>query len=567
MLRNFAKEIDEIKNKKLNIVTFPMKHHSVWYLDSGATEHMTPYLNKMENFKKMFSKVQTSNKEKIQAEGKGDITVEFSDKNAGLHAVLKDVLYVPNIDGNLLSVGRLIEKGLKITFENNEASVTNSSGEVILKAFRKNRLYEIEEQTQLGKLMKGDSTLWHRRFGHFDGGNLTNVRKFYEESCPACIMGRMKSRPFCNCSTRSKRPLELIHTDIVGIIEPTSQGGSNYFVSFIDDYSRYTVVFPMKYCDDVLFKFDEYRKIAEHLHGLRIKSIKTSSDVEYLNKEFDEYLIIHNIRRKFIVSGMPQRNSVAKSMNQRILNMTKCIISESGIPKNLWADALVTACYLINKCPSSSIDGRIPEALWTKKKVLIQHLRVFGCRSWITLNPTIKNGNLDFKAIECVFIGYSGDTNGYKLWDRNHNSFYISKDVKFDENVFPCKKEHVEEKVPFERRKSDIMTIRVGFESNERQRRSSNIQTSTDTASTETTICKNEDGANNHEEMKYRSQRQDEDEISVTEEILFMSPINKNVQENSKMNLNYQPNIFDKNKVFPFSNSKQKITNDLKSKN
>lgn len=567
MLRNFAKELDDIRNKKLNTVTFPMKHHSVWYLDSGATEHMTPYLNKMENFKKMFSKVQTANKEKIQAEGKGDITVEFSDKNAGLHAVLKDVLFVPNIDGNLLSVGRLIEKGLKITFENNEASVTNSNDDIILKAYRKNRLYEIEEQTQLEKLMNGDSSLWHRRFGHFDGGSLTNVRKFYEESCPACIMGRMKNRPFCNCSTRSKRPLELIHTDFVGIIEPTSQGGSNYFVSFIDDYSRYTVIFPMEYSDDVLFKFDEYRKITERVHGLRIKSIKTSSDVEYLNKEFDEYLIIHNIRRKFIVSGMPQRNSVAKSMNQRILNMTKCIMSESGIPKNLWADALVTACYLINKCPSNSIDGRIPEALWTKKKVLIQHLRVFGCRSWITLKPTIKNGNLDFKAIECVFIGYSGDTNGYKLWERRYNSFYISKDVKFDENVFPCKKEYVEEKIPLERRKSDIMTIRVGFESNERSRRASNIQTSTDTASTETTICKAEDGANDHEERKYKSQPQDEDEISVTEEILFMAPINENVKENSKAIFNYQPNIFEKNKVFPFSNSKQKLINVLKSKN
>ena len=561
MLRNFEKEhskLEEIKYKTLNPITFPMKHHSVWYLDSGATEHMTPYLNKMENFKKVFSRIQTASKEKIQAEGKGDITVEFSEKNGGLHAVLKDVLFVPNIDGNLLSVGRLLEKGLKIIFENNEAQVLNSKGDVILKAFRKNRLYEIEEQTQLGKLLKGDSTLWHRRFGHFDGGTLTNVRKFYEESCPACIMGRMKSRFFCNCSTRSKRPLELIHTDFVGIIQPTSQGGSNYFVSFIDDYSRYTVVFPMKYSDDVLNKFDEYRKIAENIHGLKVKTIKTSSDDEYLTKEFDEYLIIHNIRRKFVVSGIQQRNSVAKSMNQRLLNMTKCIISESGIPKNLWADALVTACYLINKCPSNGIDGRIPEALWTKRKVLIQHLRVFGCRAWITLDPTIKNGNLDYKAIECVFIGYTSDENGYKLWERAQNNFYISKDVKFDENVFPCKTEFIEEKIPFDRRKSDIMSIRVGYES-----KCSNINA-------DQTLIKTEETENSHKEANNKLQSREDDEEYFKEEIAFrntMSLNHESLKDIPNKISNLRSNYIGKRKVFPKSNSKQKLLNILKSKN
>lgn len=474
-LDNVYKATMSLELQNTNPLT--MNNESIWYLDCCATEHMTPYVSKINNFKKTFLIVQMANEEKIQAEGKGDITVQFSDRNGGLLVDLTDVLFVPNLVANILSVGKLVEKGLKITFISNEARISKVNGEVILIAFSKNRLYEIEEQTLTVKLMNENLSVWHRRFGHFNNESikpvaknkaLQNISKYYEEFCPICTLHQMKSsNSHCSFRVSATRPLELIHSDIVGPVEPTSQGGSKYFVSFIDDYSRHTVVFPMKSTIDVLFKFDDYRRLSENSHGMKILTIRTGSRVEYTSNDFKEYLGNHRIEHQLIIPDVPQQNLIARHVNQKLLNMTKGMIKESNIPENLWADALVTACYVINKCPSIAIYGQIPEELWTGRKVYTKHLRVFGCRASITLNCEVTFGDLDFNVTEFVFIGYSNDVNSYKLWERNKNVFFIADDVNFDESVYPCKSNLIEGKVIVNDIKSNIMTIKVENEANE----------------------------------------------------------------------------------------------------
>lgn len=581
-----------------------MKNYNIWYLDCGATEHMTPYLNKIKNFKKTFLRVHIANKEEIQAEGKGDVILKFSDKNGGLLADLADVLFVPNLGSNLLSVGRLVEKGLKITFEKENAKIINLNGEVILKAFRKNRLYEIEEETAVVKSVNGNLSLWHRRFGHFDNDSMKpaitkdchrNIHNDDEESCPICTLGIMKSNPFCNSfRVSTTRPLELIHSDLVGPIEPTSQGGSKYFVSFIDDYSRYTVVFPIKSNNEVLLKFEEYRRMSENALGKKIQKIRTGNGAEYIGKDFEEYLTNHSIKRQCMVSGVPQRNSVAKNVNQKLLNMTRHMIKESGIPENLWADALVTACYVKNKCPSIAIHGKIPEELWTGKSVHTEHLRVFGCKAWIALNPGVTFGNLDFSAIECIFIGYSDEINCYKLWEMKRNVFFITDDVNFDEHIFPCKTEVSEEKVS-DNVKSNIMTIKIENETEERPKPCSNNISNVK-------IVHETVGVNNtHEaisevsipsdveyqkEITYeipipleaefgivqrhdKPESDDEDEFSTTEEIVFKNTLthkNKNTRERRRKRFRFRSKYFNKRKVFPLSNSKQKLIKSYRTK-
>ena len=525
-----------------------MKNYNTWYLDCGATEHMTPYLNKIKNFKKTFLRAPMAIKEEIQAEGKGDIILKFCDKNGGLLADLADVLFVPNLGANLLSVGRLVEKDLKITFEKNEAKILKVTGEVLLTAFRKNRLYEVQEETQNIKLKNIGLTIWQQRFGHFENDSeklmlkekpFRNFKKEDDDSISVSTLGLMKCSPFRNSfRVSTTKPLELIHSDVVGIIEPTSQGGSKYFVSFIDDYSRYTAVFPIKSNSEVLLKFDEYRRLSENALGMNIQAIRTGNEGEYISKEFEDYLQHHCIMRKHMISGIPQRNSVAKNMNQKLLNMTKHLMKESGIPGNLWADALVTACYVINKCPSIAIQGKIPEELWTGKKVHTEHLRVFGCRAWITLNPGETFGTADCEAIECIFIGYTDDMNSYKLWERKRNVFFITEDVNFDENNFPCKREKKSEETSSNKQKLNIVTIRVENEDEEGSKSSLNTDQDKTVLQTEETVYgheeitdnlmraeidfdyANEEGYGSEVEID-RRQYEGEGESSTTEEIVL----------------------------------------------
>ncbi|XP_064486091.1 uncharacterized protein LOC135398636 [Ornithodoros turicata] len=135
-----------------------------------------------------------------------------------------------------------------------------------------------------------------KRLGHLHQGAVRQLcpegTDIKEERCSTCMQGKLKRKSFpaADASTRATRSLELIHSD-VGSVTPTSKGGSNWFVTFIDDYSRYTVVYPMKTKGEVLKKFDEYRRMVENLHNATIQILRSDNGGEYTGKEFRQYLV------------------------------------------------------------------------------------------------------------------------------------------------------------------------------------------------------------------------------------------------------------------------------------
>ncbi len=79
-----------------------------------------------------------------------------------------------------------------------------------------------------------------------------------------------------------------------------------------------------------------------------------------------------------------------------------------------WVDTVDTACYLVNRSPHTKLDGRIPEELWSEKKVEVGHLRVFGCTAFVHIDPS-ERSKLDAKSRKMVFIGYPRGVKGYRL--------------------------------------------------------------------------------------------------------------------------------------------------------
>lgn len=416
-----------------------------WHLDSGATDHMTSQKAKLADYRPWASTVVTAGRESLKVLGKGRVEIQLSNEIGGAHITLEDVLYVPELNCNLLSVGRIEERGLRVVFAEGKAEVIEGDGQLILAATREGRLYSVEEEQPVCRAaIADDPSLWHRRLGHLHQAAVRSLcgstSKSPEGGCDTCHQGKLRRQSFPEGeTTRATAPLKLVHSDVVGPITPTSQGGSKYFITFIDDHSRYTTVYPMKAKSEALEKFDQYRRMVENLHGTTIKTLRSDNGGEYTSKKFTEYLINHGIRHHLTVPGTPEQNGTAERMNQTLMDMTRCLLIESGITKCLWADAVVTACHIRNKCPSKAIKGESPEALWTGGGVKYDHLRVFGCRAWCVRNRGCKRKKLDTKGEECVFIGYPDDVKGYKLWNRRENSFFLSRDVVFDENVFPCK--------------------------------------------------------------------------------------------------------------------------------
>ncbi|UYV84396.1 hypothetical protein LAZ67_X002013 [Cordylochernes scorpioides] len=293
---------------------------NIWFLDSGATEHMTSNRLKMTNTKSISTSVEMANNEKIKVSEMGDVTIKLGHEYGGETLFLENVLYVPELDGNILSVGRIEERGNKVLFQNGKASVFGSDGGLILKSNRRGRIYTVEE-LKIAKVKSPSADIWHRRLGHIYKRDLQNVSDTAE--CEVCLEGKMRRLPFPSKPVESKKtssPLELIHSDVVGPISPMSKGGNNYVVTFIDDFTHYTTVYFMRSKSEVLERFKEYKNSVENYHSRKIKVLRSDNGTEYVNGEFNKFLNENGIKRQLTVPRTPQQNGTAERMNQTLLN-------------------------------------------------------------------------------------------------------------------------------------------------------------------------------------------------------------------------------------------------------
>ena len=191
---------------------------------------------------------------KIPVKGKGNILIPL--ENGG-HQLISNVYYVPNMKSNILSLGQLLEKGYDFHTKNYILFLRDDKGRLIAKAkMSKNRMFPMNIQNDVAKCLKicykDISWLWHLRFRHLNFGGLELLSKkemvrglpcisHPDQVCEGCLLGKQFRKSFPKESTtRAQKPLELIHTDVCGPIKPSSLGKNNYFLLFIDDFSRKT---------------------------------------------------------------------------------------------------------------------------------------------------------------------------------------------------------------------------------------------------------------------------------------------------------------------------------------
>ena len=109
------------------------------------------------------------------------------------------------------------------------------------------------------------------------------------------------------------------------------------------------------------------------------------------------------------------------------------MLSNSSLEKNFWAEAVRTACYLINRSPTTALDCGIPEEVWTGKNLNYSHLKIFGCEAFVHI-PKENRTKLDDKSMKCIFLGYAHEEFGYCLWDPVKHKIIRSRDVIFNES-------------------------------------------------------------------------------------------------------------------------------------
>lgn len=127
----------------------------------------------------------------------------------------------------------------------------------------------------------------------------------------------------------------------------------------------------------------------------------------------------------------PQQNGVAERMDMTIMNKVKCMLSESGMEKQFWAEAASIAVFVINKSPSSSIDFDIPNEVWTRHPPDYKILRRFEPMAYVHSDQ----GKLNPREKKCIFVGYPAGVKGFRVWLLEDRKCVVSRDVLFQEGI------------------------------------------------------------------------------------------------------------------------------------
>uniref|UniRef100_A0A2N9IGQ9 CCHC-type domain-containing protein n=1 Tax=Fagus sylvatica TaxID=28930 RepID=A0A2N9IGQ9_FAGSY len=339
----------------------------------------------------------------------------------GVVRTLEEVRHIPDMRKNLISLGTLDSKGYSYKSENGIMKVSKGAMVVMTGQKISSNVYKLLGNTILGGVAAvaesedDDTLLWHMRLGHISERGmrelhkrnlLTGIKSCKLDFCKYCIMGKQCRVRFKTATHKTKGILDYVHSDIWGPVRTPSKGGAQYFMSFIDDYSRKAWVYFLKNKSEAFAKFKIWKAEVENQTGRKIKCLRTDNGTEYRDGDFLKFCEEYGIKRHFTVRKTPQQNGVAERLNRTITETARCL--------------------------RVALDGKVAEEVWTGQEVNYSFMRIFGCPAYVYISGEDRS-KLDPKSKKCIFLGFKKGVKGYKLWDPVAQKVVISRDVVFDE--------------------------------------------------------------------------------------------------------------------------------------
>ena len=204
-------------------------------------------------------------------------------------------------------------------------------------------------------------------------------------------------------------------------------------MSFIDDHSRKIWVYLLKNKSDALAVFKGFYAYVTIQKGLPLKCLRIDNGGEFTSKEFTSFCVSHGIKRELTAPYNPSSNGVAERYNRTLCEKVRCMLSTANLPQVFWGEALKTAVHVCNRSPTHALKSGIPEEVWSGKPASYDHLRVFGCDSFVHVRAELRN-KLDAKSMKGLFMGYGEEGEmGYRIWIPQLKRIIRSWDVVFNE--------------------------------------------------------------------------------------------------------------------------------------
>ncbi|KAM1070145.1 hypothetical protein TB1_002021 [Malus domestica] len=435
-------------------------HHQpqIWLTDSGATNHMTTDLSNLSLASPYPSNetVQTANGAGLEISHIGSSIIQTPVQPLKLNSIL----YVPKLSHNLLSVHRIcLDNNCWLVFDAFCFWIQDkATGRILYKGQCSNGLYPIpslvdphslpsygnsKDFALLGQLVS--SNLWHNRLGHpsnnvaslmLSRSHISCTKDSAPMLCHSCLEGKFTKLPFQSSEHKSVIPFEIVHSDLWGPSPCNSIDGYKYYVTLIDECTRYCWLFPLVNKSDFFETFVVFYSFVHTQFSASIKILQTDGGGEYSSNKLTNFLHSKGILHHKSCPHTPEQNGLAERKHRHIVETTVTLLQSAKLPSSFWTFACQVAVYLINRMPTPVLKQCSPFEMLFGTPPLLTHLKVFGCSCFPLLRPYIQS-KLQAKTIECVFLGYASNYKGFICFDVLKGRFYISRHVVFDESRFP----------------------------------------------------------------------------------------------------------------------------------
>ncbi|UYV79065.1 hypothetical protein LAZ67_17000981, partial [Cordylochernes scorpioides] len=379
------------KNKTCNYCKRP----DVWYLDSGASEHMTNRIDWFSEFNELDEEYQVKlgDNHVINASGKGTILISCYVDGEWTKGILKNVLYVPEIRKNLFSAGEATNLGNKIITEKETCNIFMNDKKVACGTKGSNNLYtmlfKVTHEAEANTANAYSLTWWHRRLGHI---NVDTIRMMAKNGQFSDLKLREEKDLFCEAY----------------------------------DQSAYRVVYFIRHKSDVFTKFKEFDALIKNQFGRSVKIFRTDNGTEYVNQSFLDYLRKNGIIHERSAPYTPQQNGFVERDLRTILGLSRSMLHDSGLEKNLWAEAVNTAVYALNRTLSNN--EKTPLELWSGRKSTFKHFKIFGSEAYANI-PKQFRSKWDSKTKKMIFVGYEHTSKNYRLYDPKSGQIVVCRNV------------------------------------------------------------------------------------------------------------------------------------------
>lgn len=174
---------------------------------------------------------------------------------------------------------------------------------------------------------------------------------FDSSSCNVCHLGKQCKLSFNESSSYSNKPFFLVHSN-VWQASCKSISGFSYYALFLDDFTKFSWIYLLHHKHEVYAKFLEFHAMIRNLFNCSISYFQSDGGGEFTSNQFEQYLCNHGIQNRISCPHTPQQNGAAERKHRHLANITGCLLFQSQLPPEYWAEAMHYAVYLSNRLPS-----------------------------------------------------------------------------------------------------------------------------------------------------------------------------------------------------------------------